>query len=151
MELPISANIILPVEILRNPYYCRQAYWNRGHGVEPYLCSLADYRLSPRPSVVTLGVTNPGNSPGSRNYPSRVELSVEEHGSRLRFFRRTRFPLFMGWRLSDGWVGGGDTSLSHTEGVAVPGLPSAALPIGLLTAIVIAVLTLRRRKAHKSI
>ena len=53
--------------------------------------------------------------------------------------------------VSDGWVGGGDTNLSHTEGVAVPELPSATLPISLLAAIAIAVLSLRRRTVHKSI
>jgi hypothetical protein len=53
--------------------------------------------------------------------------------------------------VSDGWVGGGDTNLSHTEGIAVPELPSTTLPIGLLAAIAIAVLTLRRRTVHKSI
>jgi hypothetical protein len=53
--------------------------------------------------------------------------------------------------VSDGWVGGGNTNLSHTEGVAVPELPSATLPISVLAAIAIAVLTLRRRTVHKSI
>ena len=53
--------------------------------------------------------------------------------------------------VSDGWVGGGDTNLSHTEGVAVPELPSATLPISLLAAIAVTVLSLRRRTVHKSI
>jgi hypothetical protein len=53
--------------------------------------------------------------------------------------------------VSPGWVGGGETRLDHTGGVPVPELPSATLPIGLLAAIAVTVLSLRRRTVHKSI
>jgi len=53
--------------------------------------------------------------------------------------------------VSDGWVVGSDTILSHKEGIPVPELPSATLLIGLLAAVAIAELSLRRRAVHKSI
>jgi hypothetical protein len=47
--------------------------------------------------------------------------------------------------VSDGWVGGGDSMLSHEEGVPVPEFPSAPPPIAMLAIIAVALLSLRRR------
>jgi hypothetical protein len=47
--------------------------------------------------------------------------------------------------VSDGWVGGGDTRLDHTEGVPVPELPAFIAPFGLLAALAASVWLLRKR------
>jgi hypothetical protein len=47
--------------------------------------------------------------------------------------------------VSDGWVGGGDARLDHTEGVPVPELPGFLVPFGLLAALAASVWLLRKR------
>jgi hypothetical protein len=47
--------------------------------------------------------------------------------------------------VSDGWVGGGESRLDHTEGVPVPELPVYVLPFGLLAVLGAAVWLLRKQ------
>jgi len=50
--------------------------------------------------------------------------------------------------VSDGWVGGSDARLDHTEGVPVPELPGFLVPFGLLAALAASVWLLRKRNLN---
>jgi hypothetical protein len=50
--------------------------------------------------------------------------------------------------VSDGWVGGGESRLDHTEGVPVPELPVYVLPFGLLAVLGAVVWLLRKQNLN---